>query len=126
MLVVPTEKHSRFFSNSFQILFSTNLCCHDKLQDKGITWLCLFGIITWRLWKNRNLFIFQNINWTAYEIIKTSLSWAQHFEPFLIGVQSIASNSKIRHHLVDNWVHLLSDGVVARDTGNASAGGVVR
>ncbi|KAH1115237.1 hypothetical protein J1N35_008615 [Gossypium stocksii] len=97
-----------------------------KRIDKGITWSCLFGLITWRIWKNRNLFIFQNINWTAYDVIKSSLSWAQHFEPFLIGTKTISPFSEIHHHFVDNWVHLFSDGTVAKDSGNVSAGGVVR
>ncbi|KAG8486120.1 hypothetical protein CXB51_019453 [Gossypium anomalum] len=77
-----------------------------------------------RLWKNRNLFIFQDIIWTAYETIKTSLSWAQHFEPFLGEDRPTTTNSGTRHHLADNWVHLFSDGAVARDSGNASAEGV--
>ncbi|XP_016748714.1 uncharacterized protein [Gossypium hirsutum] len=109
------------------------LCGHDSEDfymfsaiDKEITWSCLFGIIAWRIWKNRNLFIFQNINWTAYEIIKASTSWAQHFETFLFGGKSTTSNPVTSQHCAENWVHLFSDGAVARESGNASAGGVVR
>ncbi|KAK5786060.1 hypothetical protein PVK06_040687 [Gossypium arboreum] len=126
MLVVPTEMISRFFYEPFQIWLSANICSHDKVQDKEITWSCLFGIIAWRIWKNRNLFIFQNINWTAYEIIKASTSWGQHFETFLFGDKSTTSNPVTSQHCAENWVHLFSDGAVARESGNASAGGVVR
>ncbi|KAK5829661.1 hypothetical protein PVK06_013454 [Gossypium arboreum] len=84
----------------------------QRLQDKGITWSCLFGIVAGRLWKNKNLFIFQDINWSASETIKSSLSWDLHFEPFFIEAKST--------------VHLFTDGAVARDSGNAAAGGVIR
>ncbi|KAH1048010.1 hypothetical protein J1N35_038794 [Gossypium stocksii] len=53
-------------------------------------------------------------------------SWAQHFEPLLHANKSTAISSGIYHHLADNWVHLFADGAIARDSGNAAAGGVVR
>ncbi|KAL1185378.1 hypothetical protein V6Z11_A01G111000 [Gossypium hirsutum] len=118
-LVVPPEKQSKFFSDPFQIWFSSNPYCHSKMQDKGITWSCLFGLIAWRIWKSKNLFIFQSINWTAYDVIKSSLSLAQHFEPFLIGTKVRSTSSEIHHHFSEDWVHLFSDG-------NALAGEVVR
>ncbi|KAH1032665.1 hypothetical protein J1N35_044839 [Gossypium stocksii] len=40
---------------------------------------CLFGLIAWHLWKNKNLFIFQGLSWNASEIFKVSLSWARKF-----------------------------------------------
>ncbi|KAK5795421.1 hypothetical protein PVK06_036687 [Gossypium arboreum] len=97
-----------------------------SFSDKGITWSCLFGLITWRIWKNRNLFIFQNINWTAYDVLKSSLSWAQHFEPFLLRTKARSSSSGFHHHFSQDWVHLFIDGAMARASENASAGGVVR
>ncbi|KAL1152668.1 hypothetical protein V6Z11_A09G125900 [Gossypium hirsutum] len=126
MLIVPVERRFRFFSDPFQIWFSTNLSCYNKLQDKGITWSCLFGIVAWRLWKNRNLFIFQYINWSASETIKSFLSWALHFEPFFIEAKTTVSNHGVHHHLADNWAHLFTDGAVARDSGNAAARSVIR
>ncbi|MBA0696025.1 hypothetical protein Goari_002612 [Gossypium aridum] len=38
------------------------------------SWACLFGLLAWRLWKNCNLFIFQEKLWSPEEIIKTSES----------------------------------------------------
>ncbi|KAA3453419.1 reverse transcriptase [Gossypium australe] len=126
MLVVPLEKQSRFFSDSMQNWLSFNLSCHIKLQDKGITWSCLFGILAWRLWKNKNLFIFQNIDWTPLELIKSSLSWAQNFEAFI--TRSKLNDTPPGHlqHCSDNWVFLYSDGVVAKDSKNGATDGVVR
>ncbi|KAK5784249.1 hypothetical protein PVK06_038772 [Gossypium arboreum] len=41
---------------------------------------------------------------------------------FSAEAKSTVTSSGIRHHLADNWVHLLSDGAVAKDLGNALAG----
>ncbi|KAH1046624.1 hypothetical protein J1N35_037408 [Gossypium stocksii] len=125
-LIVPIEKQARFFPDPFQIWFTTNLCCHIKLQDKGITWSCLFGLITWRIWKNMNLFIFQNIVWTAYDVLKTSLSWAQHFESFLLETKNETKHLESCQFCSEDWAYLFKDGAVARASGNAAAGGVVR
>ncbi|KAL1093356.1 hypothetical protein V6Z11_D06G026000 [Gossypium hirsutum] len=70
MHVIPMEHQQRFFSDTFQVWLSYNLCCHIRLQDRGITWSCLFGLIAWRIWKNRNPFIFQNVTWSAIEIVE--------------------------------------------------------
>ncbi|KAK5776256.1 hypothetical protein PVK06_044215 [Gossypium arboreum] len=121
-LVVPSEKQARFFSDLFQIWFSTKLCCHLKMQDKEITWSCLFGLIAWRIWKNRNLFIFQNINWTAHDVLKSSLGWAQHYEFFSIGTKNRSTFSEIHHYISDEWVHLFTDRIVARASGNDHSG----
>ncbi|KAH1107514.1 hypothetical protein J1N35_011282 [Gossypium stocksii] len=43
MLVVLAEKISRFLSDPFHIWLSTNLCCHDSLQDKAANWVLLFS-----------------------------------------------------------------------------------
>ncbi|MBA0798019.1 hypothetical protein Gohar_008656 [Gossypium harknessii] len=58
-----------------------------RLSGRGVIWSCLFGLIAWRIWKNRNLFIFQGITWTAHEIVKDSFSWAQQYELSLYGDQ---------------------------------------
>ncbi|KAH1114363.1 hypothetical protein J1N35_007741 [Gossypium stocksii] len=94
-------------------------------KGKRITWSCLFGLITWKLWKNMNLFIFQAINWTAQDILKSFLSWAQHFESFLFGKTDSTGPLEIHQHCSDDWVLLFIDGVVVRASGNGFAGGVV-
>lgn len=42
-------------------------------------WGSLFGLIAWRLWKNRNFFVFQDLAWNITETIETSLCWARQF-----------------------------------------------
>lgn len=65
---------NRIFSTPFQPWLSTNIGSHSFLQDHATSWSSLFGIILWRIWKNKNLFIFQNISLTVNEILKVSFS----------------------------------------------------
>ncbi|MBA0758008.1 hypothetical protein Gotri_021044 [Gossypium trilobum] len=80
MLVIPDQLKQRFFSASFQDWLILNLCFHERLQGSGLTWSCLFGLIAWLIWKNRNLFIFQHISWAATEVVKVSSCWARQYE----------------------------------------------
>ncbi|MFQ6624568.1 hypothetical protein Gotur_003309 [Gossypium turneri] len=75
-LVIPNQLKQRFFSVSFQDWLILNLCFHERLQDYGLVWSCLFGLVAWRIWKNRNLFIFQHISWTASEVVFLSTDGA--------------------------------------------------
>lgn len=83
MLIVPTERRFKFFLTLFKfgfLLIFVMISCRTRVLPGLISLGSLLG----DLWKNRNLLIFQNINWSAYETIKPSLSSAQHFEPFLV------------------------------------------
>ncbi|KAH1084338.1 hypothetical protein J1N35_024099 [Gossypium stocksii] len=80
----------------------------------------------WRIWKNRNLFIFQGITWSVDEIIKISYSWAKKY---LSTLQF--SFCKARDHLhswplPNSWVSFSTDGSGRFDEGFASSGGCVR
>ncbi|MFQ6645460.1 hypothetical protein Gotur_019888 [Gossypium turneri] len=56
MLVLLEQLKQRFFSTSFPNQLLLKLCFHEMLQGSGLTWSSLFGLIAWRIWKNRNLF----------------------------------------------------------------------
>ncbi|KAA3465251.1 LINE-type retrotransposon LIb DNA [Gossypium australe] len=101
------------------VWFTSNLSCHERLQDSGVTWSSLFGLIAWRIWKNRNLFIFQNISWSAIEV-------ARQFELSLSGYKSNASHKNLVSIPESTWVLLSTDGAVTRDTSHAATGGVIR
>ncbi|KAH1066052.1 hypothetical protein J1N35_031039 [Gossypium stocksii] len=57
---------------------------------------------------------------------RSSFRWARHFELFITKAKSAVTNHGVHHHLVDNWVHLFTDGAVARDSGNTATGGMIR
>ncbi|KAH1032453.1 hypothetical protein J1N35_044627 [Gossypium stocksii] len=59
LLVLPQHLKQRFFSISLSDWLVLNLCCHEKMQDSGLIWSSLFGLITWHIWKNRNLLCFR-------------------------------------------------------------------
>lgn len=65
MLVLPRQLEQRLFSSPFPYWFSLNLCFQGQLQDSGLSWPCLFGLISWCIWKNRNLSIFQKLSWSV-------------------------------------------------------------
>lgn len=58
-------------------------------------------------------------------MVKLSLSWALQLDTFTNGSKVDAHPSGLQNHPKDDWVHLFTDGAVARALGNASIGGVV-
>ncbi|KAA3472023.1 reverse transcriptase [Gossypium australe] len=126
MLVLPNQLQQRFFSTSFLDWLILNLCFHESLQGSGTTWSCLFGLIAWRIWKNRNLLIFQNISWPATEVVKVSSCWARQYEASRDIRKNTPQNTTLATTSKDNWVILSTDGAVNNTTGAAAAGGVAR
>ncbi|MBA0730161.1 hypothetical protein Golax_022850, partial [Gossypium laxum] len=59
-------------------LASQDRNCHN-LVIRGVEWLIFFGLVAWRIWKNKNLHIFQGSLWSVEENIKSSLSWAKQY-----------------------------------------------
>ncbi|KAA3484791.1 Retrovirus-related Pol polyprotein LINE-1 [Gossypium australe] len=97
----------------------------QRLRDSGTTWSCLFGLIAWHIWKNRNLFIFQHISWMPSKVVKVSSCWARHYDA-RIGDHNNNQRSNSTINSEDTWVYLSTDGAVARDSGYAATGGVAR
>ncbi|KAH1107996.1 hypothetical protein J1N35_011764 [Gossypium stocksii] len=126
MLMVPDQLKQRFFSVSFQDWLFLNLFFHERVQDRETTWSSLFGLIAWRIWKNRNLFIFQNISWDAMEVVKISSCWARQYETYLGGPTSNTPRANPTNNPDDTWVLLSSDGAVIRDSGFAASDGVIQ
>lgn len=77
--VVPRNLHFSFFSNTLHDWMSLNLQDTSTSRSGDVSWAYLFGIVTWHLWKNQNMFIFQGKLWSSTEIIKFSVCWAKHF-----------------------------------------------
>ncbi|KAH1090753.1 hypothetical protein J1N35_018010 [Gossypium stocksii] len=98
----------------------------STLYGREISWACLFGLLAWRLWKNRNLSIFQGKAWSSNEVINVSLCWAKHAT--LNSRIGLSDNTAPLHVEITSkdWVFLYADGVVSRTSGRAAAGGVIR
>lgn len=46
----------------------------------GITlWFYIFCLIMWRIWKNKNLFVFQRLPWSAFETVNVSYIWVRQY-----------------------------------------------
>ncbi|MBA0754873.1 hypothetical protein Gogos_021706 [Gossypium gossypioides] len=94
--------------------------------DYGLVWSCLFGLVAWRIWKNRNLFIFQHISWTASEVVKVSSCWGRNYISHVEDNINNKQSSSLMVNPDDTWVFLSTDGAVARDSGYAATRGVAR
>ncbi|MBA0686721.1 hypothetical protein Goari_014309, partial [Gossypium aridum] len=106
--LIPTEWCSRFYARNIQEWLVLNLQNQHNWCLGGVDWQCLFGIIAWRLWKNRNIFIFQGTSWTNSEIINVANSWAKQY---FSSKGSKANDSQ--------------DGSVFEKAGFAAVGGIV-
>lgn len=77
--VIPVEKQASFFLGNLQERLSNNLQNCQGLAFRGVEWSIFFGLVYWRIWKNKNLYKFQGFPWSAEEIMKESLSWAKQY-----------------------------------------------
>ncbi|MBA0741979.1 hypothetical protein Gogos_015096, partial [Gossypium gossypioides] len=123
--LIPTEWCSRFYARNLQEWLVLNLQNQHNWHLGDADWQCLFGIIAWRLWKNRNLFIFQGTLWTNSEIIKVANSWAKQYFSSK-GSKANDSQGKFPPLFLNNDYVLLSiDGSVLEKAGFAAVGGIV-
>ncbi|KAG8497788.1 hypothetical protein CXB51_007049 [Gossypium anomalum] len=126
MLILPEQLKQRLFSSPFPYWFSLNLSFLERLQDSGLSWSCLFGVVVWRIWKNRNLFIFQNLSWSATKMVRNSSCWARQYESRMGSIKNSYSSSNSVTFSNDSWVSLHTDGAMVRDSGYAASGGMAR
>ncbi|MBA0733991.1 hypothetical protein Gogos_017945 [Gossypium gossypioides] len=98
---------------------------NSTIHEGGTNWACLFGVLIWRLWKNRNLYIFQGSFWISREIIKVLYCWAKHFVSAFRDESKGCYESFSKEWNFGNRVLINIDGAVQLDSGNVAAGGVV-
>ncbi|XP_052874560.1 putative ribonuclease H protein At1g65750 [Gossypium arboreum] len=98
----------------------------NKLIHEGASWACFFGLLIWRIWKNKNLYIFQGKPWSSIKIVQGSYSWAIHFFSSFQEIQLRCLEHFVEVHTSEERVYLNTDGAVQLDYGLAAAGGVVR
>ncbi|KAA3471076.1 (+)-neomenthol dehydrogenase-like [Gossypium australe] len=77
-------------------LFDNKRSMAIDLPRRGVIWSCLSELMVWHIWKNNNLFIFQDITWTTLETAKYSHQ---------------ANGS--RTFMGNTWAHLFTDSAVA-------------
>ncbi|MBA0781832.1 hypothetical protein Gotri_002715, partial [Gossypium trilobum] len=103
-----------------------NLQNNSMVHEEGSSWACLFGLLIWRLWKNRNLFIFQGKSWSSREIVQVSLSWVNQ----LFSALSVDFKGNLKppfeKESFEDPIFLNTDGALQLGSENAAAGGVVR
>ncbi|MBA0697524.1 hypothetical protein Goari_021062 [Gossypium aridum] len=68
---------------------------------------------------------YENVNWLAYELLKVSLSWARQYQITHDGYNIKSFTADVQSYSNEKWVHLFSNGAVARNSESALASGVV-
>ncbi|MBA0744669.1 hypothetical protein Gogos_007283 [Gossypium gossypioides] len=71
--VVPMSQPTSFFNSNLLDWLVSNLESHKFVASTKVHWASLFSLIGWRIWKNRNLYVFQGLSWKATEIVKVSM-----------------------------------------------------
>ncbi|KAH1074751.1 hypothetical protein J1N35_027079 [Gossypium stocksii] len=88
---------------------------------------CLFlNKVVWRIWKNRNLFIFQNLSWSTTEVVGNLRCWVRQYESCM-GITKRNNHSPSSGTISDDsWIFLFTDRAVAKDLGYVASKGVAR
>ncbi|MBA0704555.1 hypothetical protein Golax_016804, partial [Gossypium laxum] len=81
--VVPLSQYNSFFSSNLSERLLSNLQSCVVLDSVGVNWGSLFRIILWRIWKNRNIFVFQGYASTGGVVRNHIGEWIMSFNHFL-------------------------------------------
>ncbi|CAN1750362.1 Putative ribonuclease H protein At1g65750 [Linum perenne] len=111
---------------------------HDNFcswLSKGMTHQksLFFGICCWYLWKARNEWVF-SANAQSYAVLAARISNWKHAVELTQSQSAILGSQPLGRRIVaiewdpgpEGWVTVNTDGSVARPSGNASAGGLIR
>lgn len=85
---------------------------------RNVDWSCFFGRVTWRIWKNRNIYIyiFQCFAWSVDEIVKDAYSWAKQLISSRKGggfVRQVLREGMVE---TEGWIRLKTDRAVKINT----------
>ncbi|KAH1079972.1 hypothetical protein J1N35_019733 [Gossypium stocksii] len=79
-----------------------------------------------RIWKNRNLYIFQGKPWSSKDIVQSSVSSAIQLHTSSQEVPSVYLGQASDTNITKERVYLNIDGAVQLDSGLVATGGLVR
>ncbi|MBA0780467.1 hypothetical protein Gotri_004561 [Gossypium trilobum] len=120
-----SDKISRSHTSSGAFSVKTTYKDNSKIHEGGASWACLFGLLIWRLWNNRNLFNFQGRSWSSREIVQVSYSWAIHFFSSSREVPIDCLEHSFEAQTSRERIFLNTDGAVQLDSGYVTVEGVV-
>ncbi|KAA3477395.1 Non-LTR retroelement reverse transcriptase [Gossypium australe] len=75
--LIPSRISNRFFSSSLDEWLSSNLKNKVDVVFQDVNWPSLFRIVCWRIWKQRNLCVFQDVHVNIFSVIELSWWWAR-------------------------------------------------
>lgn len=71
MFSIPQDRWTQFFSANPLDWIQTILRKSGGSKETGTPWATFFGILVWRLRKNKNLFVYQGLSWNFMEVSKS-------------------------------------------------------
>ncbi|KAE8695666.1 hypothetical protein F3Y22_tig00110694pilonHSYRG00195 [Hibiscus syriacus] len=128
-LMTHSERSRRGISSDNLCPVCGNLAHNSVLDRSELRWRHCFGIMIWRLWKQRNCFVFQGQVWSTQEIIRSTLAWARTIRHQPQPTQRSLDQNRIRKQWKPPNMEVLkvnTDGVVSPRASVAASGGVIR
>ncbi|MBA0700916.1 hypothetical protein Goari_026983, partial [Gossypium aridum] len=97
-----------------------NLENHINIDWGKDNWSCFFGLLAWRIWKNRNIVTFQGVPWSIEEVIKGAYNWVQQYRSTHKGGRF--GSHALREDFVgtDKWIRIRTDEAVKMEIGSLS------
>ncbi|KAE8664333.1 hypothetical protein F3Y22_tig00112800pilonHSYRG00027 [Hibiscus syriacus] len=75
--ILPAHKTGSFFNYNLLDWLELNLQNVAGTNGGSRNWNHLFGILLWRIWKNRCKFIFTGVSWSSEATLKAAQAWAR-------------------------------------------------
>ena len=115
--IVPRGKLNQFLTMNLDNWLMDNLKCYEI--DGEICWSTIFGMICWRLWKNRNQLVFQGDLVSSYATMAQCRAWARsvHSNELKLTKSINKVLKQVQWHAPpDGWCKLNCDGAVKYDS----------
>lgn len=91
---IPSRISDRFFTYSLEDGLSTNLVNKFEVNFQDAHWPSLFGIVCWKNWKQRNVYMFQYGHYNIVNLIHFSWLWARSIKQRQINSKRSNENRK--------------------------------
>ncbi|MBA0750493.1 hypothetical protein Gogos_001904 [Gossypium gossypioides] len=112
-------------SGSFSRLFTNSEHTRKGIRHVSSCLLCIHDIDDILYVLRGCLIAKENVNWPAYKLLKVSVSWERQYQITHDGYNIKSFTADVQSYSNEKWVHLFSNGAMARNSESALASGVV-
>ncbi|KAK9006784.1 hypothetical protein V6N11_019117 [Hibiscus sabdariffa] len=122
--LLPPQHLVPFYYDDFCSWLISNVAITDMHPVLGIPWHLLFVSMLWKIWKNRNAWVFNGIMSIDADTVHRSITWARYYSECTFKAPSSQSPSRESTHWQRpelGWVSLCTDGAILATSGIGSA-----